>query len=228
MGVSMISVNVTLLLDISKSMSTKDCQITESYVFKFFELSPRTIDERFLLELRNSLESKIKRNFAMDILAQTIKEKAIGKVGSMSIAWFNDKAGILEFGKEKKRSISLENKRDIISAKVLSKSIHQVCKVSQGGTNFAIGLSKVLSSVKSTKIILITDGEWNIGYHPATILISNKAKLSIIDVGKRDKEKQKFLKELCTIGKGVYIHINDINRKNIKQVDLIENWILTT
>jgi len=150
MEVPTISIDITLLLDISKSMKQQDCQITESYVFEFFELSPRTIDEQFLLELRAALANKrIRRSFAMDILAQVIKEK-------------------------------------------------------------------------------LTDGVWNLGYHPATILISNNLNLSIIDVGKADKEKIESLKELCTIGRGVYIHINDINRKSIKQVDLIENWILTS
>jgi len=210
-------------------MKQQDCQITESYVFEFFELSPRTIDEQFLLELRAALANKrIRRSFAMDILAQVIKEKLLGKINSVTIVWFNDKVGVLEFGKERKNSIALNNKQDIVSAKVLSRAIHQVCKVSQGGTNLSIGLSKIASIRKTSKIVLITDGVWNLGYHPATILISNNLNLSIIDVGKADKEKIESLKELCTIGRGVYIHINDINRKSIKQVDLIENWILTS
>ncbi|MCD6485357.1 MAG: VWA domain-containing protein [Candidatus Odinarchaeota archaeon] len=224
-----ISVDITLLLDISKSMKQQDCQISESYIFEFFELSPRTIDDQFLLELRAALTNKrIKRNFAMDILAQVIKEKLLGKINSVTIVWFNNKVGVLEFGKERKRSITLSNKQDTVSAKVLSRAIHQVCKVSQGGTNLSIGLSKVASIRKTSKIILITDGVWNLGYHPATILISNNLNLSIIDVGKADKEKSKFLKELCTLSNGVYVYINDINRKSIKQVDLIENWILTS
>ena len=97
-----ISVDITLLLDISKSMKQQDCQISESYIFEFFELSPRTIDDQFLLELRAALTNKrIKRNFAMDILAQVIKEKLLGKINSVTIVWFNNKVGVLEFGREK-------------------------------------------------------------------------------------------------------------------------------
>ena len=223
-----INTDITLLLDISRSMLQQDCQITESYVFDFFELSPRTIDEEFLLELRSALANKsIKRNFAMNILAQAIKEKLVGKIGSVSIVWFNDTAGVLEFGKGRTKSISISTQQDVVSAKVLSRAIHQVCKISRGGTNLSIGLSKAASIRKTSKIILITDGVWNLGYHPATILISDKLNVSIIGIGKVNEEEKQFLKELAGFGRGIYLQVNEVNRKSIKQIDLIENWILT-
>lgn len=225
-----MTISLCLLLDISRSMKTKDILIDSNEIIDYFLLSPESNHEKFMLfldEIKN--EKKLTRGNASNLIAHIIKEETKRFVNEIAIGWYNSDAGVISNQIKKTYWFKLKN-ANIAELKALSLIFHRISKVATSGSDLSKGIlkmTKIIGQRKNVKMIIITDGLWNVGQSPFQIIKELKGSVSIIYVNSNSEYEKAGLKEFVTLQKGQFIQISKLNRSSIEELESLKNWLLS-
>jgi len=219
-----------ILLDISKSMMTKDVNFNGNDVVDYFSISPDTNNEKFLIyldEIKN--HNVITRCDAENILAHALKEELRTFVDEVAIGWYNSDASVIKNQNKNTYWFKLK-KASIPELKALSLIFYRISRAASAGTNLSLGLKKIgeiLARRKNKKLLIITDSFWNIGVSPFSVIDTIDTKISVIFINNNvNTIDKRGLFELVEETNGKFIEIKSITRDSIGNLETLKSWLV--
>ncbi|MHA1506507.1 MAG: vWA domain-containing protein [Candidatus Asgardarchaeia archaeon] len=214
--------HLVMLIDVSKSMGEVSIEYGSDSIKDYLMLTPKNFHEEFLIHIdKLNVGDMISKGDCVDLIAHYIREKLIGRDISLGISWFNNDASFIEFDKKGRKFIHLKNSNERL-LKAVSMAIHKITRVHMSGTDLSRGLTCAYKNMgdKKGKILILTDGEWNMGKNPLRVY-SNISHL-IVCIGKTRKVYMDVLNE---ISDGKLIEVSHLDEGIEDKLNRLIEWI---
>ncbi|MCD6380769.1 MAG: VWA domain-containing protein [Candidatus Odinarchaeota archaeon] len=216
--------HLVMLIDVSGSMGDFSVELKSNSIKRYLMLTPKNFHEKFLIHIdKLNVGEVMSKGDCVDLIAHFIREKLIGTDVSLGISWFNNDASFIEFDKRGRKFINLKETNERL-LKVVSMAIHKITRVHMSGTDFSRGLTCAYKNMdgKSGKVVILTDGKWNMGKNP--LRIYSKIPHIIVCVGNTSKVYMDVLRKMSD---GKIVKILDLDEKTEDKLDTVVKWILS-